>query len=336
MAVVLGWWTAVAALRLVDANFILPGIALPTMVALAILASIGVLDDVFRLRARWKMMGQAIAVFPIVMAGCQLRLVELGGYSFDLGMLSIPATVFWLVLGINALNLLDGMDGMATVISTGIALTLTAVFATGGQQSLAVLIFPLAGSLLGFLAYNFPPARIYMGDAGSMVLGLALSLASLLAAKVDGPATNLTMLVAIMAIPLADTALAIVRRSLSGFGFWHPDRAHIHHRLLDQGLPARQVLAIFASLGAAWASSSWRRPPGTSSGRSGAAWPRPEFFRSISTSPGSTNGPCSPGGSASGGWSILLCPPRPSCWPCPPTPSGKACCGGCAGCRSCR
>ena len=209
------------------------------------------------------MVGQAIAVLPIVMSGCQLRFVELGGYGFDLGMLGIPATIFWLVLGINSLNLLDGMDGMASVVSTSIALTLAAVCSINGQQPYAVLIFPLAGSLLGFLAYNFPPARIYMGDAGSMVLGLALSLASLLAAQADGPVANLTMLSGIMMIPLADTALAIIRRSLSGFGFWHPDRAHIHHRLLDQGLPARQVLTIFASLAAAWGvvvvtAAAWR------------------------------------------------------------------------------
>jgi UDP-GlcNAc:undecaprenyl-phosphate/decaprenyl-phosphate GlcNAc-1-phosphate transferase len=263
VAVLVGWWTGVAILRLAVPGVVLPSVALPATVSLLLLATIGGLDDAFRLRARWKLLGQSLAVLPIVFSGCQLERLSLGDHSLELGMLSAPATIFWLILGINSLNLLDGMDGMATVVSTGIALTLAAVGFVSGQHEITIIMLPLVGALLGFLPYNFPAARIYLGDVGSMVLGLSVALSSLLAAKSGGTTTNLTALLAIMAIPMVDTTLAIVRRSLSGRGFWHPDREHIHHRLLDQGLVAKQVLLLVVPLATLWgiivvAAAAWQ------------------------------------------------------------------------------
>jgi len=253
VAVLLGWGLGLAFALSVFAHPTLPAVTLPALASLTALALIGIYDDVHRLRARWKLFGQCAAVLPIVLSGCQLQRLVCCGWNFDLGPLGGPATIFWLVLGINAVNLLDGMDGMASIVAMGIAVTIAGIDFFGHTGGVTLVIVPLAGALLGFLAFNFPPARIYLGDTGSMAIGLAVSLAALLAAKTDGGATNLTMLAAVMAIPLADTTLAIIRRSLSGCGFWHPDRGHLHHRLLSQGLRPQQILLLFLGVSLVWA-----------------------------------------------------------------------------------
>jgi UDP-GlcNAc:undecaprenyl-phosphate GlcNAc-1-phosphate transferase len=253
VAVLLGWGLGLAFALSVFAHPVLPAVTLPALASLTALALIGIYDDVHRLRARWKLLGQCVAVLPIVLSGCQLQHLVCCGWQFDLGALSGPATIFWLVLGINAVNLLDGMDGMASIVAVGIAVTIAGIDFFGQTGGVTLVIVPLAGALLGFLAFNFPPARIYLGDTGSMAIGLAVSLAALLAAKTDDGATNLTMLAAVMAIPLADTTLAVVRRSLSGCGFWHPDRGHLHHRLLAQGLRPQQILMLFFGVSLVWA-----------------------------------------------------------------------------------
>ena len=201
-------------------------VALPAAFSLIALAVLGVLDDIYRLRARWKLLGQAVAVLPVVLSGCALQRIAVGGFSVELGMLGVPATLFWLVLGINSLNLLDGMDGMTSVVSACVAATLVAIAALSGQPGIVLIMLPLVEALAGFLVFNFPPARIYIGDAGTTVIGLALSLTSLIVAQTGNGSSRLTILMAVMAIPIADTALAVLRRSLAGRGFWHPDRAH--------------------------------------------------------------------------------------------------------------
>ncbi|HTU27106.1 MAG TPA: MraY family glycosyltransferase [Pirellulales bacterium] len=253
VAVLLGWGSGLLFALTVFAHPTLPSVTMPALASLMMLALIGICDDIHRLRARWKLLGQCLAVLPIVLSGCRLQHLVCCGYAFDLGMLGGPATVFWFVLGINAMNLLDGMDGMASIVSVGIAVTIAGIDVFGQTGGVTLFIVPLAGALLGFLAFNFPPARIYLGDTGSMTIGLALSLAALLTAKTNTGATNLTFLAAVMAIPLADTVLAIVRRSLSGRGFWHPDRGHMHHRLLEQGLRPQQILLLFFGVSLVWA-----------------------------------------------------------------------------------
>ena len=242
--------------------------------------------------ARWKLLGQCLVVLPIVLSGCQLQHLVCCGWQIDLGSLAGPATIVWLVLGINAMNLLDGMDGMASIVAVGIAVTIAGIDFFGHTGSLTLVIVPLAGALLGFLAFNFPPARIYLGDTGSMAIGLAVSLAALLAARTDGGATNLTILGAVMAIPLADTALAVVRRSLSGYGFWHPDRGHLHHRLLDQGLRRSKFCSSF--LACRWfGRRSWRLPVKGIPTASPGALPRsPWSWRCDYAWQATTNGHC--------------------------------------------
>ena len=253
VAVLGGWWIGVAIFGLADPAATLPRAALPAAIALILLAIMGVLDDVYRLRARWKLLGQALAVLPIVMAGYSLDRIALGSYSLELGVFAAPAAPFWLVLGINSLNLLDGMDGMASVISAGVAATLVAIAALSGQPGIILVMLPLVGALFGFLAFNYPPAKIYIGDAGTSVIGFALALASLIAAKAGHGPTHVPILLAIMAIPVADTTLAVLRRSLAGRGFWHPDRCAHPPSTSRSGLRPKQILLLFVGVSAVWA-----------------------------------------------------------------------------------
>lgn len=252
LAVFAGWWLGLAVTAACGFPLQLPAAMPQAAVTLAALSLVGICDDAFNLRARWKLLAQIVATLPIALAGCSLAQVACCGGLIDLGLWGPAFTVLWLVLGINSLNLIDGMDGMASLTGLGICLTAAALdLATGGTH-VGMFVLALAGALAGFLVFNFPPAKIYLGDTGSMVIGLAVSLASMRVARTPDGVTHLTPMLALMALPLTDTLLAILRRSLSGRGIWYPDRGHVHHRLLDRGLPVRRVLALVAGFMAIW------------------------------------------------------------------------------------
>jgi len=239
------------------------GSLLPAGLALSagMLCILGAYDDLFELRARWKLLGQVAATVPIVLAGgCVHRLV-LFGFSVELGALGIAFTIGWLVVGINALNLIDGMDGLASVVGIAVCVAIAAIAASQGQPAVLLLAVVLAGTLAGFLVYNLPPARIYLGDCGSMIIGATLALLALRVAC-DGPAgdsvaANLTVAGALLFVPFLDTGLAILRRTLQGSGMMVADRGHIHHRLLDRGFNVWQALALLGGLSFASGAIAW-------------------------------------------------------------------------------
>ena len=208
------------------------------------LCLLGCWDDLRGLSAQWKLLGQIVSILPTVLWACCVERVVFFGYNVELGCLSIPATVGWLVLGTNALNLLDGMDGLASV--TAIVTSAAVAVIAAGQGYFEVMLFALAlaGALAGFLVFNLPPARVYLGDAGSLVIGFVLSLL-VLQVSLEGPMTaNLAVAAVLLFVPLLDTGLAVVRRTLRGRCFMVADRGHIHHRLLDQGYTTWQVLGL--------------------------------------------------------------------------------------------
>ena len=208
------------------------------------LCLLGCWDDLCGLSAPWKLLGQIASILPTVLLGCCVERVVLFGYHVELGWLSIPATVGWLVLGTNALNLLDGMDGLASVTAIVISAAVAVIAAGQGYFEVMLLALALAGALAGFLVFNLPPARVYLGDAGSLVIGFVLSLL-VLQVSIEGPMTaNLAVAAVLLFVPLLDTGLAVVRRTLRGRCFMVADRGHIHHRLLDQGYTTWQVLGL--------------------------------------------------------------------------------------------
>ncbi len=226
----------------------LPGLALVLGVAAGVVCIFGCIDDRWNLSGRFKLLLQVAAVLPVVVGGYTVQRVVAFGYPIELGWLGVPVTIFWLVGCINALNLLDGMDGLASVVGATTGITLALVALSAGQEHVALLAMILAGALAGFLVYNLPPASIFLGDSGSMVIGLVVGLLGIQGAMKTSATLSITAPAVVMSIPMLDTVLAIVRRELTGQRFFTPDRGHIHHRLLDRGLSNWQALCMIGAL----------------------------------------------------------------------------------------
>jgi len=202
----------------------------------------GILDDVYTLPPRWKLVGQTIAASILVAGGLIVKRVWLFGYTLELGWLGIALTLVWLVGSMNAVNMLDGLDGLASTVGLVICGTLTWMACLTGNLSLGLVTISLAGALGGFLLFNFPPARIFLGDSGSMLIGLVIG-AVAIQGSFKAPATAaLAAPIAMLAIPIFDGMAAVVRRRLSGKAVYAPDRGHIHHCLLRRGWSNRQIL----------------------------------------------------------------------------------------------
>jgi UDP-GlcNAc:undecaprenyl-phosphate/decaprenyl-phosphate GlcNAc-1-phosphate transferase len=208
----------------------------------------GLLDDLFELSAKIKLLGQLLAAMTVVIiGGLQVTIINIPfGGQFELGALSIPLTILWIVGITNAINLIDGLDGLAAGVSS-IAL-ITIIWMAFEMADIYVLTIGLImlGSTLGFLLFNFHPAKIFMGDTGALFLGYMISVLSLLGFK------NVTFIsfivpVIILGVPISDTLFAIIRRIVNKKPLSAPDKSHLHHCLLQIGFSHRQtVLLIYA------------------------------------------------------------------------------------------
>lgn len=206
---------------------------------------LGIIDDTRGLSAATKMGGQIAAAIILVLFGFRIEWLTspLGGMIY-LGWLSIPATIFWIVGITNTFNLIDGLDGLAAGISAISSVTMSAVALLNGRYAAAMLLLIVAGSALGFLPHNFNPAKVFMGDTGSLLLGFLLSAISIQGTIKGATAIAIVIPVLAMGLPIFDTAIAIVRRAKNGMPIMQPDRGHLHHRLLDMGFTQRQVVVI--------------------------------------------------------------------------------------------
>jgi UDP-GlcNAc:undecaprenyl-phosphate/decaprenyl-phosphate GlcNAc-1-phosphate transferase len=208
----------------------------------------GVLDDMMEISARWKLLGQISAALVVVMwGGVQVSFVNLPfGGQVEFGMLSIPLTIIWIVGVTNAINLIDGLDGLAAGVSTIALLTISGMAIIMGDVYVVAMGLIMMASTLGFLIYNFHPAKIFMGDTGALFLGYIISVLSLLGFK------NVTLIsfiipVIILGVPISDTFFAIIRRIVNKKPLSAPDKSHLHHCLLRLGYTHRQtVLMIYA------------------------------------------------------------------------------------------
>jgi UDP-GlcNAc:undecaprenyl-phosphate GlcNAc-1-phosphate transferase len=210
---------------------------------------VGMLDDRFGLRGRQKLAGQFLAALIMVPSGILIRRIELFGYPIEFGDVAPFVTVFWILGAVNALNLIDGVDGLAS--TTGIILSLSVAAVTyilGGRPDGLLISLALAGALTGFLFFNFPPARMFLGDSGSMLIGLILGSVALKCSLKQYAAVALIMPTAIWAIPIFDVAMAILRRRLTGRSIYTTDRGHLHHCLARHGHTGGRLLLIVGSL----------------------------------------------------------------------------------------
>lgn len=202
------------------------------LAASLVILAVGLADDRYGLRGRHKLLGQLAAAGVLVASGMVVRNIGLFGVHLDLGLLAVPFTVFWLVGAMNALNLIDGIDGLASTVGIILSLTIAGMAFYTGRGPEALIAIAFAASLLGFLCFNFPPAKIYLGDAGSMLIGLIVG-ALAIRASLKGPATvAMAAPLAVWAIPIMDSSAAILRRKLTGRSIYTTDRGHLHHCLL--------------------------------------------------------------------------------------------------------
>jgi UDP-GlcNAc:undecaprenyl-phosphate GlcNAc-1-phosphate transferase len=217
---------------------------------------LGLWDDLFTLGARRKLIGQLAIATVAYWLGIEINKFQIPftGHVIDLGFWSWPVTVFWLVALTNLINLIDGVDGLAGGIC--LMLMILLVYVGGGTGDLSFVAAGMAGALLGFLWFNFPPARIYMGDGGAYFLGFLIACKTIAGSQKGTIFAALTAPLFVLALPILDTALAILRRGLRGLPLFRADRRHIHHHLLDSGLSRRNVVlvtyaftAIFLGLG---------------------------------------------------------------------------------------
>jgi UDP-GlcNAc:undecaprenyl-phosphate GlcNAc-1-phosphate transferase len=214
--------------------------------AAAALMVVGLLDDVFTLRGRQKLLLQILIVVSLVGSGTLVESIELFGTRFSLGVFAYPLTVLWLLAAINALNLIDGADGMASTVGAIISGGLAVLCVQTGAPLGAIVGAALAGALLGFLIYNRPPASIYLGDAGSMVIGLFIGVIAIWGSVKESTMLSVAPLL-MLTIPLFDSVVALLRRVLTGRSIYATDRGHLHHRLLDR-FSHRVMLVVVASL----------------------------------------------------------------------------------------
>jgi UDP-GlcNAc:undecaprenyl-phosphate/decaprenyl-phosphate GlcNAc-1-phosphate transferase len=219
----------------------------------ALVFFIGLLDDFLSLKPVVKILGLVIAASIVYFSG-----IHVGGIAEHsmVAWLDYPLTVFWLLLTSNALNLVDGLDGLCAGMGLVATLALFTAAMIHGNHPLAYVTFPLAGALLGFLCYNVAPATVFLGDSGALLIGFLLGCYGMLWSQKTS--TLLSMLVPLLAlsIPLLDVSLSVLRRFLRNQPIFSADRGHIHHRLIDRGLSPRQavwVLYLFAALAASLA-----------------------------------------------------------------------------------
>lgn len=213
-----------------------------------IMVILGIFDDIYNLKPLIKLAAQIAAAGVAVYFGIVIDHITLLGKLIEFGAFSIPITVLWIVGLTNAINLLDGLDGLACGVSAIISLSMFGVVLIHGDYTSALLTALLAASCIGFLPFNTNPARIFMGDTGSQFLGYALAVISVQGVFKLHAVLSFVAPFMIFALPLADTLFAIFRRIRNGESPFSADRKHLHHKLVDMGFTQREAVRILYSV----------------------------------------------------------------------------------------
>ena len=209
----------------------------------AIVHYVGLYDDFRGLRALPKLLIQTLAGGVITWGGFLIETIPIPYLGvLRLGIIAYPVTILWLVGISNAMNLVDGMDGLAGGISAFAAFSMGIIAVLQGQMTTALLAFILFASIIGFLIYNFPPAKIFMGDSGSLFIGFALAVIPLMGISKAASISTLMIPITLLTIPIIDTLAAIIRRIRQRRSIISPDKDHIHHKLLYMGLNEKKIL----------------------------------------------------------------------------------------------
>ncbi len=251
IAIAAGMGAGLVYLGAVDASMPF-GIAFPSFqlwLGAAMMFLAGVYDDIYGLGFKRKFVVQICAAYVLMHAGYRLDLASLPFVELDAyheALYAIPLTLVWIVGIINAVNLIDGLDGLASGVVMIAFASLALAFGLHGQVGVAVLAFPVAGALAGFLVFNSNPASIFMGDSGSLLLGFLLAAFSLQGHAHAEPLIALAVPAVALGLPILDTAMSIVRRVLQKKAICAPDHDHIHHRLTRLFSHKRAVIVLYA------------------------------------------------------------------------------------------
>jgi UDP-GlcNAc:undecaprenyl-phosphate GlcNAc-1-phosphate transferase len=227
--------------------------AIRLLPAVIVIFVVGLIDDIFNIRPWHKLSGQIVAAILVWASG--IRVSGIGDHHFSV-VFSFLVTLLWIVACSNAVNLIDGVDGLAAGV--GLFATVTTLIAALLHHNIDLVFatVPLAGALIGFLRFNFNPASIFLGDCGSLTLGFLLGCYGILWSEKSTTLLSMTAPLLALSVPLIDAGLAVARRFLRQQPIFGADRAHIHHKLLSQGLtPRRVVLVLYAICGLAAAAS---------------------------------------------------------------------------------
>lgn len=264
-AIIAGFVISVFFNTLSTSKIFTPGKELLGLMTGAVIISVmGILDDIRPLDSKVKLLFQIMAAVAVVLISDSTRITMLtnpfvrSGVSFLSPEISYPLTILWIIGVTNAINLIDGLDGLAAGVSSISSLSLFFVsilrpdaLTPALTVYTAVITAALAGSTLGFLPFNFNPAKIFMGETGSAFLGFTLGVISIQGTLKQYAAISITIPLLILGLPLFDTIFAIFRRILHGKSIMQADRGHLHHRLMDMGLSQRQSVVIMYTASAA-------------------------------------------------------------------------------------
>ena len=225
-----------------------------TLIASLIIAISGLYDDKEGLSPKLKFLFQILAAVILIIGGMKIEFFTNPFDSHDalliLNILSIPVTIFWVCGITNTINLIDGLDGLASGVSMICAISMFFITYKMGRYDVSLVCALVAGACLGFLPFNFNPAKIFMGDTGALYLGFMLSYISISGFLKQAAILMIFVPVLILGVPVFDTAFAMVRRKLSGKSMVEADKGHLHHRLLKMGLNQRQTVVILYSISA--------------------------------------------------------------------------------------
>ncbi|MGH7271255.1 MAG: MraY family glycosyltransferase, partial [Polyangiaceae bacterium] len=260
IAIIIGFFLPLVALYLAGAHaarffFSTGHVTIGLVLGSVLVATAGVLDDLKGMGAKNKLLIQMLAATVAFACGMRIDSIDLPWLgALHLGWMALPITMAWIVGVVNAMNLIDGLDGLASGIGFFACLTNFAIASLTGNFYILLVTASLGGALVGFLFYNFNPAQIFMGDSGSMFLGFILASASLLGAGSQKSPTLIAIIVPILALglPIMDMLLTMARRFIGRRSIFVADRGHLHHRLLDMGLTHRRVVLTLYMLSVAF------------------------------------------------------------------------------------
>lgn len=228
----------------------------PLVIGSVLIYLVGLIDDIYDLKPIMKLLGQVIAALVVVYYGVTIDFISLPiSPTIHFGIFGIPITVIWIVAITNAINLIDGLDGLASGVSMIALMTIGFIAILQANIFIIMICSVLIGALLGFLFFNFHPAKIFLGDSGALLVGFIVGFLSLLGFK-NITFVSLFFPIVILAVPFIDTLFAMIRRVKKGQHIMQADKSHLHHKFLELGYSHRQTVLLIYSIAILFSLSS--------------------------------------------------------------------------------